>query len=63
MKAEGGSPSLRLIPSGESKQKEIRHLNVHQDDKLDEAQFAAWLKQANEPGAPRTDVSGRACVA
>jgi hypothetical protein len=43
--------SLRPVPPGESKQKEVRYLNIHEDDQLDEAQFAAWVKQASElPG-------------
>ena len=43
--------SLRPLPPGESKQKEVRYLNIHEDDPLDEAQFAAWVKQASQlPG-------------
>ena len=43
--------SLRPVPSGKSKQKEVRYLNIHANVKLDEAQFAAWVKQANQlPG-------------
>jgi hypothetical protein len=43
--------SLRPIPPGESKQKEVRYLNVREDDEVDEAQFAAWVKQASRlPG-------------
>jgi hypothetical protein len=43
--------SLSPVPPGESKQKEVRYLDIHEDDKLDEAQFAAWVKQASElPG-------------
>jgi hypothetical protein len=38
--------SLRPFPPGDSKQKEVRYLNIHEDDPLDEAQFAAWVKQA-----------------
>ena len=42
---------LRPVPPGESKQKETRYLDIHEDDKLDEAQFAAWVKQASKlPG-------------
>ena len=42
--------SLRPIPSGESKHKEVRYLDIHEDD-LDEAQFVAWVKQASQlPG-------------
>ena len=37
--------SLRPVPSGESKHKEVRYLDIHEDD-LDEAQVATWVKQA-----------------
>jgi hypothetical protein len=43
--------SLRPIPPGESKQKEVRYLNIHEDDQLDDAQLADWVKQASKvPG-------------
>ena len=43
--------SLRPIPPGESKQKEVRYLDIHEDDQLDEAQVAAWVKEASQlPG-------------
>jgi len=43
--------SLRPLPPGKSKRKEVRYLDIHQDDRLDEAQFAAWVKQASQlPG-------------
>src|SRR5947209_3235431 len=43
--------SLRPVPPGESKQKEVRYLNIHEDDQLDETQLAAWVKQASQlPG-------------
>ena len=43
--------SLRPLPPGESKQKEVRYLDIHEDDQLDEAQFADWVKQASKlPG-------------
>ena len=43
--------SLRPVPPGESRQKEVRYLDIHENDRLDEAQFAAWVKQASElPG-------------
>lgn len=38
--------SLHPVPPGESKQKDVRYLDIHEDDQLDEAQFAAWVKQA-----------------
>ena len=43
--------SLRPVPPVESKQKEVRYLHIHEDDQLDESQFAAWVKQASQlPG-------------
>jgi hypothetical protein len=43
--------SLSPVPPGESKQKEVRYLDIHEDDALDEAQFADWVKQASQlPG-------------
>ena len=43
--------SLRPVPPGESKQKDVRYLDIHEDDQLDEAQFVAWVKQASQlPG-------------
>jgi hypothetical protein len=40
--------SLRPVPSGESKQKEVRYHNIREDDQLDEAQIARWVKQASQ---------------
>ena len=43
--------SLRPVPSGVSKHKEVRYLDIHEDDPLDEALFARWVKQASQlPG-------------
>jgi hypothetical protein len=43
--------SLRPVPPGESKTKETRYLDIHENDALDEAQLAAWMKQASRlPG-------------
>lgn len=43
--------SLRPVPPGESKHKEVRYLDIHEHDRLDEAQLAAWVRQASElPG-------------
>lgn len=43
--------SLRPIPPGASKHKEVRYLDIHEDDAIDEEQFAAWVKQASQlPG-------------
>ena len=42
--------SLRPVPPGESKHKEVRHYDVHEGE-LDEAQFAKWVQQASKlPG-------------
>jgi hypothetical protein len=43
--------SLRPVPPGESKQKEVRYVNIHEDDELDKNQFTAWVNQASRlPG-------------
>ena len=43
--------SLRPPPPGESKQKEVRYLDIRVDDSIDEARFASWVKQASRlPG-------------
>jgi len=39
--------SLRPVPPGESKQKNVRYLDIHEGDEIDEAQFAGWVKQAS----------------
>jgi hypothetical protein len=42
---------LRPLPPGESKQKHVRYLDIHEDETIDESQLAAWLKQASRlPG-------------
>lgn len=39
------------VPPGEHKSQDTRYLDVHEDDPLDEAQLAAWMKQASQlPG-------------
>jgi hypothetical protein len=43
--------ALRPLPPGESKQKDVRYLDIHEHDDLDEAQLAAWVEQASQlPG-------------
>lgn len=43
--------SLRPIPPGESKQKEVRYLDIYENDQLDEELLASWIRQASElPG-------------
>jgi len=39
--------SLAPQPPVASKQKDVRYLHLHEDDALDEAQFAAWVEQAS----------------
>jgi hypothetical protein len=42
--------SLRPVPPGKSKHKEVRYLDIHEGE-LDEAQFVDWVKQASQlPG-------------
>ena len=43
--------SLEPVPPGESTNKEVRYLDIHEHDELDEAQFTAWVEQASRlPG-------------
>ncbi|TAV89880.1 DUF1801 domain-containing protein [Rhizobium leguminosarum] len=43
--------SLSPVPPGESKQKEVRYFHINEEDRLDEAQLAAWVEQASQlPG-------------
>jgi hypothetical protein len=43
--------SLRPLPPGGSTQKHVRYLDIHEDDRLDETQLEAWVKQASKlPG-------------
>jgi hypothetical protein len=38
--------SLRPVPPGDSKHKEVRYLDIREVDELDEAQMAEWIRQA-----------------
>jgi hypothetical protein len=38
--------SLRPVPPGASKHKDVRYCDIHEDDGLDEAQMIRWVKQA-----------------
>jgi hypothetical protein len=38
--------SLHPVPPGESKHKEVRYLDIHEDDELDAKQMASWIRQA-----------------
>ena len=43
--------SLSPVPPGESKSKDTRYLDIHEENPIDEAQLAAWVKQASQlPG-------------
>lgn len=42
---------LQPMPPGPSKQKDTRYLDLHENDPIDDAQLADWIKQASElPG-------------
>ena len=46
---------LRPLPPGESKQENIRYLDLHQGADVDEAQYSAWVRQASRlPGWGKT---------
>ena len=38
--------ALKPVPPGASKDKNVRYLDIHEDDVFDEAQMAGWVKQA-----------------
>jgi hypothetical protein len=38
--------SLRPLPPGTSKHKDVRYLDVREDAEIDEAQLTSWIKQA-----------------
>jgi hypothetical protein len=43
--------SLEPLPPGESKDENVRYLNIYEDGQFDEQQFAAWVRQASQlPG-------------
>ena len=43
--------ALRPVPPGASKHKEVRYLDIHEDDAIDDAQLADWVQQASKlPG-------------
>ena len=39
--------SLRPMPPVASKHKDVRYIDIHEDDEIDEAQMARWIKQAS----------------
>ena len=38
--------SLSPLPPGESKQKDVRYLDIRETDEIDEAQFASWVMRS-----------------
>jgi hypothetical protein len=38
--------SLSPLPPGESKQREVRYIDIHEHDRIDESQLASWIRQA-----------------
>jgi len=38
--------SLRPVPPGESKHKEVRYVDIRENEPFDEAQMAMWIRQA-----------------
>jgi hypothetical protein len=40
--------SLHPVPPSESKSRDTRYLDIHERDRLDEAQLAAWVKQVSQ---------------
>jgi hypothetical protein len=43
--------SLRPVPPGESKHKDVRYLDIHNDEAIDEKLLASWIRQASKlPG-------------
>jgi hypothetical protein len=43
-----GRPKPALSAPVKSKQKDVGYLGLHEDNKVDEVQFAAWVKQASQ---------------
>lgn len=42
---------LDPVPPGKSRQKDVRYLDIHEQDQLDEARFIDWVRQASRlPG-------------
>ncbi|MFS2110459.1 DUF1801 domain-containing protein [Sphingomonas sp. Sphisp140] len=39
--------SLDPVPPGTSKQQKVRYLDIREDDPIDEAQLADWIRQAS----------------
>ncbi|NVD40590.1 DUF1801 domain-containing protein [Ensifer sp. HO-A22] len=45
--------SLDPVPPGQSKQKDVRYLDIRENDDLDEEQFADWVGQASQLSGER----------
>ena len=39
--------AMRPVPPVESKHEEVRYFHIHEEDELDEAQLADWVRQAS----------------
>jgi hypothetical protein len=39
--------ALDPLPPGESKQKDVRYLDIHEDEEVDEASLTSWIRQAS----------------
>ena len=43
--------AMRPLPPGASKHKDVRYLDIREDDRLDDARLARWVRQASRlPG-------------
>jgi len=40
--------SLRPVPPGESRHKDVRYLDIREDERLDEVLFTKWVRQASK---------------
>jgi hypothetical protein len=38
--------AIRPLPPGQSKHKDVRYLDIREDDQIDKTQLAKWVKQA-----------------
>jgi hypothetical protein len=45
--------SLRPLPPAASKHKDVRYLDIHEDEEIDETQLAAWVKQVSQLSGER----------
>ncbi|NRP86062.1 hypothetical protein GFPCMMHI_01965 [Ensifer adhaerens] len=39
--------SLDPVPPGQSKQKDVRYLDIHEDDLIDDTSLSDWIRQAS----------------